>query len=702
MRLGLILYLIFHCCLPVGLAQNDSLYSVWKNENNSDSLRLDAYKIYIWNEYMFTDPDSALILSNELYDYAVKKKQYFFYGSALNHQAVALSILGKNESALSTYFKSVDACLRHGFESKAAPTYSNIAGIYQEKGDFKNAAKYYFKALNIFEKDDNKRNIAIVYSNLGVLYNIQKIYDQALKFYNRALEIRKKLDNNDFDIGQSYLNLGAVYGDMKDYDKAIIFYNKSLNYLEKVNSLVGIGTYYLNMGHVTFEKGDSVNSLDYYLKALEYYDQIGDVRQGTIAEISIGSNYVALGERTLALMYLEDAFERSKNLELNQQIATGALNLYELYKSEKNYNKALEYLEIYGALNDSLNSVNSKESTIMLKFEYEYDKKALIDSLAYVSSQELNIVEIREQKAALAKAKTQRYALFGGIALMLIFGLFILRSYRRKKQDHDTITSQHHLLSESHREIKQSIEYAKRLQDAILPTQQTLSLYFKNYFVLFKPKDVVSGDFYWFEYDSKTDTRIFAVADCTGHGVPGAMVSLVCATALNRCVNELGLTQPAEILNKTRELIIETFSKRVQHLRDGMDITICTIDKHNICTVAGANNALWIVKKDNQKELIEYRVDKQTVGWTENLIPFTQKQIHLKKGDLIYLQTDGFIDQFGGENNKKFKRAPLKKLIPTLVNKSMDEQKKSLNKAYDNWRGDHEQIDDVCLMGIEI
>jgi tetratricopeptide (TPR) repeat protein len=583
-------------------AQTDSLYSEWQNKENADTIRLDAFKKYIWEAHMFTNPDTALILSKEFYAFAKKSKETNLMGAALNHQAVALSILGREEESLNTYLKAIDVYVNNGHASKAAATYSNLATVYQNRGDYKQAAEKFFKALGIFEKENNKERMATVKNNLGVLYNQQKMYAQALKYYREALDLRLELNMDDENIGMSYMNLGAIYGDLEDYDQSIAYYNKSLDYFKKSNSILGTATYYLNMGHIANENNKIEQSLDFYLKALENFEQIDDVKKISIAEVNVGSTYAQLGERELALMYLVDAFKRSRLMGLEENSATGALALYQIYKADKDYENALRYFEVYHDLNDSLNSINSKEATINLQFQYEYDKKAIIDSLEFEKSQALNILEISKQKAALAKAETERYALFGGIALLLLFGLFVLRSYRRKKRDHDIISDQHQLLSLSHNEIRQSIDYAKRLQDTILPTKETLRLHFQDYFVLFKPKDVVSGDFYWFEYDAKTDTRLFAVADCTGHGVPGAMVSLVCATALNRVVNELGILEPAEILNKAREIIIETFSKREQHLRDGMDITLCAVDAQNNCTVAGATNALWVVSKNSRKK----------------------------------------------------------------------------------------------------
>jgi serine phosphatase RsbU (regulator of sigma subunit) len=215
-------------------------------------------------------------------------------------------------------------------------------------------------------------------------------------------------------------------------------------------------------------------------------------------------------------------------------------------------------------------------------------------------------------------------------------------------------------------------------------------------FILYKPKDIVAGDFYWMEHrDNKV---LFAAADCTGHGVPGAMVSVVCNNALNRSVREHGLTDPGKILDKTREIVIQEFEKSDEEVKDGMDIALCSL-QGNTLAYAGANNPLWIVRNG---EIIETKADKQPIGKFRAATPFTTHTIELEKGDTIYLFSDGYADQFGGEKGKKMKTVNFKKSLLSLQDKSMTEQKELINIAFEDWRGSLEQIDDVCVIGVRI
>lgn len=253
-------------------------------------------------------------------------------------------------------------------------------------------------------------------------------------------------------------------------------------------------------------------------------------------------------------------------------------------------------------------------------------------------------------------------------------------------------------------EIESSVRYAKRIQNAILPSDKLVKTHLPDSFVLYKPKDIVAGDFYWVE--QKDNCVVFAAADCTGHGVPGALVSVICNNSLNRNLHEKGILDPGKILDHTRENIIQQFEMAEDNVQDGMDISLCVLKKGDLNNSAqllwsGANNPLWIIREN---ELIEYVPDKQPVGKFAHPKPFTTHAISLEKGDTIYLFTDGFQDQFGGDRSggKKFKVARFKELVLSIQNESMDDQKQLLDSAFMAWKGNLEQVDDVCIIGLRL
>ncbi len=309
---------------------------------------------------------------------------------------------------------------------------------------------------------------------------------------------------------------------------------------------------------------------------------------------------------------------------------------------------------------------------------------------------------------------------YGVLAVLLVFGVVRWRTAKLKQRQRELETEvdnatkeiraqkqevekQKEVVEEAHKEITDSINYAKRIQSAILPPQKLVKEYLPESFVLYKPKDVVAGDFYWMHSlpagrEHKADKILFAAADCTGHGVPGAMVSVVCNNGLNRSVREHGLTEPGKILDKTREIVISEFEKSEEEVKDGMDIALCSLEG-NTLLYAGANNPLWIIRNG---EVLETKADKQPIGKFDNPQPYTTHTFELQKGDAFYIFSDGYADQFGGEKGKKFKAANMKRLLLSVQDKNMEEQQHLIDAAFEDWKGNLEQLDDVCVIGVRV
>ena len=262
----------------------------------------------------------------------------------------------------------------------------------------------------------------------------------------------------------------------------------------------------------------------------------------------------------------------------------------------------------------------------------------------------------------------------------------------------EEVVHQKEIIQEKNKEIIDSINYAKRIQDAILPSPKIVKEHLPNSFILYLPKDIVAGDFYFVE--PLKEKTIFAAADCTGHGVPGAMVSVVCANALKRTVKEFMIEDAGKLLDKTTEIVLETFEESETDVKDGMDISLCVLNyKDKKLQWSGANNPLWIIREGN---CIEFAPDKQPIGKFDNRKPFTTHEIDLLKGDQVFIFTDGYADQFGGEKNKKFKLANMKSMFMEIHSWSCEEQMKEIKLRFENWRDGFEQVDDVCIIGLKI
>jgi len=285
-----------------------------------------------------------------------------------------------------------------------------------------------------------------------------------------------------------------------------------------------------------------------------------------------------------------------------------------------------------------------------------------------------------------------------GVLILLIMAERAKKAKKDIVKKNKIIEHQKHLVEEKNREITDSIEYALRIQTAILPPQKIVKQYLENSFILYKPKDIVAGDFYWME--TIDDLILFAACDCTGHGVPGAMVSVVCHNALTRAVKEFGFMQPGKILDKTAEIVLESFSKSEEEIHDGMDISICSYNtKTKTLEWAGANNSLILI---NNGQLIETKANKQCIGYNDNVKPFTNHQFNIQPDTSIYLFTDGFADQFGGENKKKLTKKRFKELLLSLQYLPFQEQARELNEFITNYKKDTEQTDDILVIGVRV
>jgi serine phosphatase RsbU (regulator of sigma subunit)/ligand-binding sensor domain-containing protein len=303
-----------------------------------------------------------------------------------------------------------------------------------------------------------------------------------------------------------------------------------------------------------------------------------------------------------------------------------------------------------------------------------------------------------------------------GLLLILLVYLairFSVRRVQRQKEHLEVIVSertaevvlqkeeiekQKEIVEEKNKDIMDSIKYAKRIQTAILPQDEILSRAFSDAFVLFRPKDIVSGDFYWIKM--KEGKSLFAAVDCTGHGVPGAFVSIIGNNGLNRSLNEYNLLSPAEILDRLTLIVEEAFVQEGYDVKDGMDIALCALNREKmVLEYSGANNPMYLIRNG---ELTEIKADKQPIGQFDRRKPFTNHEIPVQKGDCIFVFSDGYADQFGGPAGKKYKYSTLKKTLIDLSESPMPEIKSELIRIFDDWVQGHEQIDDVCVIGVRV
>ncbi len=412
---------------------------------------------------------------------------------------------------------------------------------------------------------------------------------------------------------------------------------------------------------------------------------------------SIASTLLKKGITKEALIFATKSLKIAKELGFPEHIKSSAMTLKNIYKQQNKFDLAYKMFELEMQMQDSLKNTETKKASISKQFQYEYDKKNAADSVVNAQKDKIETAHLVAKDEQLKHERTQRLALVGGLVLVLIFSVIMSKRFKISQNQKIIIEKQKDEVEYQKKEIIDSITYAKRLQKAILPHRVEILETIPQSFVIYLPKDIVAGDFYWAE--TMNEYYYIAVADCTGHGVPGAMVSMVCSNAMNRTINEFGLTETGDILNKVRELVLNTFIRSGDDIQDGMDISLCRINKSTKeIQWSGANNPLWFYKNGN---LHEIKADKQPIGKYDYAKPFTTHNLKTELNTNYYLFTDGFSDQFG-TNNKKMTKKRFRDLIISIQGKDMSTQKQLIQHYFKNWKGDEKQVDDVCIIGITI
>ena len=560
---------------------------------------------------------------------------------------------GDNLKALSYFLKSLNIIEQMGDDQKLPPQLNNIAIIYFHLNNYEKALEYYSRALDIWKKNGNKEGIAIVSSNIIKVYSAYKLYDKAMVYANEALRIYIELDNKQ-GIAECYNAIGSIYSELKNYSKALDYFQKCLSIKLEMNDKSDIAVTYSNLASLYIE----TKQID---KAISNLD----------LDLPLAIENRLLGQQKEIYKYY-----------------------FLAYKAKNKHELALKYHELYFAINDSVYNIESTKQLNELNTRYETDKKEKENKLLQIEN-ELSGKTIKQQKIV-------TYFIIGGLLIVSLLAFFIFKGLKVQKKANviiskqkEEVDKQKELIEEHQKEILDSIQYAKRIQYTLLAHQDFVDENLPNNFILFKPKDIVSGDFYWAaEHDNKF---YLAVCDSTGHGVPGAFMSLLNIGFLSEAINEKNISEPNEILNYVRDKLVDSISKDGQ--KDGFDGILLCIDKtHNSITYAAANNAPILISQNN---IIELAKNRMPVGKGEKNESFTLHHITASQGDMLYLYTDGYADQFGGEKGKKFKYKQLNDLLLSISTKEMKEQSEKLTEVFESWKGDLEQVDDVCVIGIK-
>ncbi len=626
---------------------------------------------------------------NEKIKYKLSKR----LASSLNNIGYYNSTKGNISEALKFYEKGLKLQRELGEKKDAANSLNNIGTIYKKQGDIPNALEYYHESLKIFTELDASSGIGQALNNIGNIYQEQGDPNLALEYFHRSKSLYKKL-GNERALATILNNIGFTYFKKKNIPKALDYYEQSIAIRKKLEDHRGMANCFNNIASAHEHVLNHEKAMEFYLKSNKIYNEIGSKLGLSTSSVNIGRVLYHQGKVSEAKKYISTGLELAKKAGSPRNILGAAKLLSQIYEDKGKGMKALEMHKLYITMHDSVENERNQKAVIQQNAKYQYQKEKAIDD-----AERDNLIAIQEKEKE--KQTIISIATAFVLILVLIFSFFVITRLKITRK-------QKVLIEVQNKEIVDSITYAKRIQEAILPSTELFNKTFPSNFIYYKPKDIVAGDFYWLELAPviKEPLIFFAVADCTGHGVPGAMVSVVCNNALNSSVREHKLTDPGQILDKTREIVVEQFNKSqttsISNIRDGMDIALCVLNtKTNVIKFAGAYNPLWIIRNGSET-IEELKATRQAIGKVDNPQQFKTSETALNKGDQIYLFSDGFADQFGGSKGKKMMNRGFKELLVSNRTASLENQKQQLHTHFETWRNDLEQIDDVCVIGVKI
>lgn len=563
-----------------------------------------------------------------------------------------------------------------------------VGELYLHRSNHDKALKYLYESANFLKTQENSVPLAMVFNSLGLVMSELNKNEEALSFFLKAINTTEKSKHKSH-LGIIYNNLGQLYSKRYDFDASTKCYRKGLELNQEYENFVAMAYSFNYLGNDLFAQGKYDKAISYYNEALRY--NINKDRE-VWAEVymNIGKVHARRGASEKGIRYYKKALKHAKSIETRTIELDLYKLMYEAYERNDDISISLDYLKLFTKLKDSILNIETSFKISELKAAYESDQK---ESTIKLLTKENEIESNKNEK--------QKQIIIYGILLVLFFIVLSYLFFRQTQQN----KKKQLIIEAQTNKIMNSINYAKKIQDAILTPIDFIRNYLPDSFILYKPKDIVSGDFYWFSHIE--DLEIIVAADCTGHGVPGAFMSMIGATLLNKIVNERKITEPCEILNQLNQEVLIALQQKEKNSqsKEGMDITLCAINKEKkTIHYAGAMNSLYLVKNG---EVITYKPNLRSIGGMTKKInneefKFKQETIHFESGTHIYLISDGYVDQFGGEKHKKYNTKKFKELLSRIHSCNIHEQRTEIEQEFNTWKKDLKQIDDVLVIGIKL
>lgn len=650
------------------IAYGQGAHSLYQQSKKAYGTNMDSVPIYLEQAIKLAEAEK-----NDTTKYSAYIDLINYYGVTTNHPLGDSVFLIADKEITESKIKG-RLYVAYGYFNK-------------ELANYKKAQTYLLKAYDIGSQLNDLFILCGSTLNISRVYKAQNLFDLAIEYSEKSLEYAKK--------GKFFDRLEVCYNQLASLHKALQNYHEAERYYFMVRDIVqangdkwGLIVLNNNMGNMYTSWNKVFEAENLYKKNLILSKETNNVEMYYYTFFELSNLYYLDKDFNKSKENIIEALKGLKHLQNNLDLHDIYWHAYRVFEADKDYETALDYHKKWKTLQDTIFKMNTDK--LLFEIEAKYRNK----------EKQRQIVDLNEQnKEQKGQIDNRNMILIFSLIFILAITvslIFLWRLHSNLKITKQNLEVKNIQIEEQRKEIIDSINYAKRIQYTLLAHNEFLNQNLKEHFVLFKPKDIVSGDFYWAV--KKGNKFYLAVCDSTGHGVPGAFMSLLNISFLNEAINERNFARPDEIFNQVREKLIEHVSKEGQ--QDGFDGVLICIDKATSeITYAAANNTLVLISGSTIKEL---PFDRMPVGLGQRETPFSLYNLEYKKDDMIYVYTDGFADQFGGEKGKKFKYKKLNELLVSIQKSNVIEQKEKLDSVFENWRGQLEQVDDVCVIGIRI
>ncbi len=700
---SLILLLLLLVFTNFGFAQNAKIDSVRIEVRKATT---DTQKIVQWlnlAEYLIrVKQNECLLLVDSSLQLSKKNNWLKDQGRAYNIQGKVLNIQGNRAKAIESFKKELQAHQQIGDSAGMANAYNNIGSTYSDISKNNDALINHLEALKIRERTGDKSGLASTYHNIGRVYDDQDKFNDALDNYFKSLKIKEELNYIE-PLGNTYTNIGSIYIKLNKLDEGIQYLEKGKKKYEQAKNIYKISVSYLNLADAFQKKKNYKKAEQYYDMSLKLNAEKNNKIIASNALLGLGSLYFDLKQYNKCIDFILKAEKLFVEIDGKAELVKCYELLFQSYSSLGNEKKAFDYVLKFDQMKDSITAENNENILAEMQEKYESNQK---EKEIKLLNQENDIKNLQ-----IARDKIIKISIIGACIILIAIAFILYNSIQAKKKANKALEEKNILISDQKDAIEKqknnildSIRYAKRIQQSFLVSEQNIHQYLSSFFILYKPRDIVSGDFYWFtEKDGKI---LLAAVDCTGHGVPGALMSMLGNRLLNEIVNIKGILEPGKILEELHASVVHDLQQHDDsRSQDGMDMVICSIDSSKgIMEYAAAAGQAYLLEKG---EVVVLKGDFSSIGGirrneTTSKRAFKTFSRPLEPNSVIYMFSDGYQDQFHFETKKKFGNIAFKEIIKNNPSASLDQQKVLFDEAIEAWKGNQPQVDDILVMGVKI